>query len=200
MRDLDLNDPGSEDYQAGSKAGQKRRASSPPREAAREDRPTGSGNTDLYHRRSQQMLGSRNSPMAPRYPINPGSVASASPFSAHASSFASSYELSTARSSMTSYNGDPRLSPSARSPAEVETVAVPPPFAASVKPSPRGSVSRPHQRDLADDERQFRKMSTDSIQNVLSSRQNSISGMPGAYICDCCPKKPKKFDSEEDLR
>jgi hypothetical protein len=20
------------------------------------------------------------------------------------------------------------------------------------------------------------------------------------YICDCCPKKPKKFDTQEDLR
>lgn len=41
-------------------------------------------------------------------------------------------------------------------------------------------------------------MSTDS---TLHSRQNSVaSRMAGGYICECCPKKPKKFDTEEELR
>ncbi|KAK1908411.1 hypothetical protein P3342_009260 [Pyrenophora teres f. teres] len=36
---------------------------------------------------------------------------------------------------------------------------------------------------------------------MLHSRQNSIANrIPGAYICECCPKKPKKFDSEDELR
>lgn len=204
MRDLNINDrspPGSEEYQTGPKGGLKRRASSPPSEAAREDRPTASGNTDLYHRRSAQMLVSRNSPVS-RFHVNQGSLSSVnSSLSQRTASFASSYGFSAA-SSMTSYSGDQRLSPSALSPpAEAELGPVSP-YAASrsLNPSPRGSLSRPHhQRGLSENEHsQIRKMSTDSI---LQSRQNSVtSRLPGAYICECCPKKPKKFDSEEELR
>jgi hypothetical protein len=28
----------------------------------------------------------------------------------------------------------------------------------------------------------------------------TTSKMGGLYICDCCPKKPKKFDNPDDLR
>ncbi|ORX98533.1 hypothetical protein BCR34DRAFT_628380 [Clohesyomyces aquaticus] len=208
LRDLNINDrspSGSEEYQMGPKSGLKRRASSPPSEAAREDRPTASGgNTDLYHRRSTHMLVSRNSPVS-RFHANQGqgSLSSASSLSQRNASIASSYGLSTA-SSVTSYSGEAqRLSPSALSPAaEPESAGPVSPYAASrsLNPSPRGSLSRPHhQRGPSENEQsQLRKMSTDS---VLHSRQNSVSGrLPGAYICECCPKKPKKFDSEEELR
>ncbi|KAF2872443.1 hypothetical protein BDV95DRAFT_492253 [Massariosphaeria phaeospora] len=203
MRDLNINDrsPAAlEDYQMGPKAGSKRRASSPPSEAARDDRPTAAGNTDLYHRRSAQMLVSRNSPVS-RFQANPASLSSASSLSQRTASFASSYGLSTA-SSMTSYSGDQRLSPSALSPsADAEPGAVSPHAASrSLNPSPRSSLSRPHhQRGFSENEHpQIRNMSTDSI---LHSRQNSLTGrLPGAYICECCPKKPRKFDSEEELR
>lgn len=203
MRDLNLNDrspAGSDEYQPGNKAGQKRRASSPPSEAARDDRPTGSGISDLYHRRSAQMLVSRNSPAVSRFPPNPASLSSVSSLSQRTASFASSYGFSAA-SSMTSYNGEQRLSPSALSPpAEAEAGAVSPyPASRSLNPSRRGSLSRPHQRGLSEHEHsQIRKMSADS---VLHSRQNSISGrLSGPFICECCPKKPKKFESEEELR
>jgi hypothetical protein len=205
LRDLNINDrsPGSEEYQGGSKAGLKRRASSPPSEAAREDRPTGSGNTDLYHRRSAQMLVSRNSPVSRfQAPPGQGSLSSTSSLSQRTASFASSYGFSTAASSLTSYSGDPRLSPSALSPSAEADLGPVSPYAASrsLNPSPRASLSKPHhQRGLSENEHpQIRKMSTDSI---LQSRKNSTAGrLPGAYICECCPKKPKKFDSEEELR
>ena len=203
MRDLNINDrspAGSEEYQTGPKAGLKRRASSPPSDAARDDRPTGSGHTDLYHRRSAQMLVSRNSP-ATRYPAHQGSLSSASSLSQRTASFASSYGFSAA-SSLTSYGGDQRLSPSALSPSAEADLGPVLPYAAnrSLNPSPRASLSRPHhQRGFSENEHpHIRKMSTDSL---LQSRQNSVSGrLPGAYICECCPKKPKKFDSEEELR
>lgn len=203
MRDLNINDrspAGSEEYQTGPKGGLKRRASSPPSEAAREDRPTGGGNVDLYHRRSAQMLVSRNSP-ASRFPAAQGSLSSVSSLGQRTASFASSYGFSAA-SSMSSYS-EQRMSPSALSPSAETELAPVSPYAASrsLNPSPRGSLSRPphHQRGLSENEHpQIRKMSTDSI---LQSRQNSVtSRLPGAYICECCPKKPKKFDSEEELR
>jgi hypothetical protein len=204
MRDLNIHDRSpsiSEEYYTGPKGGLKRRASSPPSEAAREDRPTGGGNTDLYHRRSAQRLVSRDSP-ASRFPGTQGSISSISSLSQRTASSVSSWGFSAA-SSMSSYNGPQRLSPSAMSPlADVEPIPASP-YAASggsLNPSPRGSISRQHhQRGASENEYPpLRKMSTDS---AIHSRQNSVAGrIAGGYICECCPKKPKKFDSEEELR
>ncbi|KAF2085917.1 hypothetical protein K490DRAFT_45577 [Saccharata proteae CBS 121410] len=200
MRDLNLNDrspAGSDEYQLSGQGGLKRRASSPPTEAAREDRP--SGGNDLYHRRSAQMLVNRNSPIS-RFHANHGSVSSVASSGQRTGSYASSYGLSLA-SSATSYNAD-RLSPGALSPS-VDADFGPPvsPYAAnrSLNPSPRGSLSQPHhQRGPSDnDSVHNRKLSADSLAH---SRQSSISKIQGLYICECCPKKPKKFDSEEELR
>jgi hypothetical protein len=203
IRDLNINDRSpadSEDYQSGPKGGLKRRASSPPSEAAREDRPTTSGHSDLYHRRSAQMLVNRNC-TASRFQGTPGSVSSASSMGQRTGSVGSSFAFSTAASSMTSYSGE-RLSPNALSPLGETDSGPVSPYAASRSqvPSPRGSLSRlQHQRGpLESEQSQIRKMSTES---VLHPRHNSVvSRIPGAYICECCPKKPKKFDSEEDLR
>lgn len=206
MRDLNINDrspSASDDYQGASKAGSKRRASSPPSEAAREDRPIGSGSNDLYHRRSQQMLGSRNSPVS-RFHANHGSVSSThSSLSQRNGSYASSYGLSvqSIASSATSYSGDNRLSPGALSPSGEADFGPGSPFSASrpLIPSPRlSSLSRAHQQAISSGESpQNRKMSTESMPH---SRQNSVSKLQGLYICECCPKKPKKFDGEEELR
>ncbi|KAL6166097.1 hypothetical protein ACJQWK_07462 [Exserohilum turcicum] len=204
MRDLNINERSpaeSEEYQLGSRGGLKRRASSPPSEAAREDRPTTSGQNDLYHRRSAQMLVNRNC-TASRFQSNPSSLSSAGSASQRSGSIGSSFGFSTAPSSITSYGGDQRLSPNALSPLGETELGPVSPYAAnrSLDPSPRGSLSRPpHQRGFSETEHpQIRKMSTESM---LHSRQNSIANrLPGAYICECCPKKPKKFDSEEELR
>jgi hypothetical protein len=204
IRELNINDPspaGSDEYQSVNKAGQKRRASSPPSDITREDGATGIGHAQLYHRRSAQKLMGRNSPVVSRFQqANPGSLSSVSSLGQRNASFASSYTFSGA-SSMTSYNGDQRPSPNALSPSTEAEVGSLSPYSAtrSLDPSPRGSVSRPLQRGLSDLEHlQLRKLSTDSS---LHSRQNSVtSRVGGAYTCDCCPKKPKKFDTEEQLR
>lgn len=206
MRNLNIEDrspAGSDEYHMSQKGGLKRRASSPPPEAVRDDRPTTSGNPDLYHRRSAQMLvNHRNTPTS-RFQMHHGSLSSVSSSGPRAGSVGSSLGFSTAASSMTSYGGDQRLSPSALSPSgQTELVPVSP-YAAngSLNPSPRGSLSRPqHQRGYSESEHpsQIRKLSTESI---VHSRQNSMANrIPGAYICECCPKKPKKFDSEDELR
>jgi hypothetical protein len=204
IRDLNINDRSPaefEEYHLGPKGGLKRRASSPPSEAAREDRPTTSGNTDLYHRRSAQMLVNRS--CAPsRFQTNPCSLSSTASMSPRNGSIGSSFGFSTAASSLTSYGGDQRLSPNALSPLGETDLGPVSPYAASrtLDPSPCASLSQSqHQRGFSETEHpQARKMSTESM---LHSRQNSIaSRIPGAYICECCPKKPKKFDSEEELR
>jgi hypothetical protein len=204
MRELNINDRSpaeSEEYQLGPKGGLKRRASSPPTEAARDDRPTTSGHADLYHRRSQQMLVNRNCNAA-RFQSNPSSLSSTGSISQRNGSIGSSFGFSTAASSMTSYGGEQRHSPNALSSLGETDLGPASPYAAnrSLNPSPRGSLSRPpHQRGFSESEHpQIRKMSTEGM---LHSRQNSVANrIPGAYICECCPKKPKKFDSEEELR
>ncbi|KAF9693656.1 hypothetical protein EKO04_008302 [Ascochyta lentis] len=205
MRNLNIDDrspAGSDEYHMCQKGGLKRRASSPPPEAVRDDRPTTSGNPDLYHRRSAQMLVNRNTP-ASRFQMHHGSLSSVSSSGPRTGSVGSSLGFSTAASSMTSYGGDQRLSPSALSPSGQTELGPVSPYAASrsLNPSPRGSLSRPqHQRGYSESEHpsQIRKLSTESI---VHSRQNSMANrIPGAYICECCPKKPKKFDSEDELR
>ncbi|KAJ4352680.1 hypothetical protein N0V95_004064 [Ascochyta clinopodiicola] len=205
MRNLNIDDrspAGSDEYHMCQKVGLKRRASSPPPEAVRDDRPTTTGNPDLYHRRSAQMLVNRNTP-ASRFQMHHGSLSSVSSSAPRTGSVGSSLGFSTAASSLTSYGGDQRLSPSALSPSGQTELGPVSPYAASrsLNPSPRGSLSRPqHQRGYSESEHpsQIRKLSTDG---VIHSRQNSMANrIPGAYICECCPKKPKKFDSEDELR
>lgn len=202
MRELNLSErspAGTEDYQLGSGASLKRRAPSPPIEATREDRS--SVGNDLYHRRSAQMLNNRNSPVS-RYQSVHGSVSSASSLGQKTGSLASNMSWNhSMASSMTSYGE--RLSPGALSPSVDTEYGPMSPYAASrsLNPSPRSSVSKaPHQRTFSESEpSQSRKMSSDSASH---SRQNSVScsKISGHFICECCPKKPKKFDTAQELR
>ena len=205
LRELNINDRSPadlDDYHLGPKGGGlKRRASSPPSEASRDDRPTTEGRTDLYHRRSQQMLVNRNC-TASRFHSVTGSLSSNSSVGLRTGSMGSTMGFSTAASSLTSFVGDQRLSPNALSSlGETDSGPVSPYVASrSLEPSPRGSMSRPpHQPGFPETEHaQVHTMSTDSISR---SRHSSIANrIPGAYICECCPKKPKKFDCEEELR
>lgn len=205
MRNLNIDDrgpAGPEEFHMQQKGGLKRRASSPPPEAVRDDRPTTSGTHDLYHRRSAQMLVSRNTP-ASRFQMHHGSLSSVSSSGPRNGSVGSSLGYSTAASSMTSYGGDQRPSPSALSPSGPTELGPVSPYATnrSLNPSPRGSLSRPqHSRGYSESEHpsQIRRLSQES---TIHSRHNSMANrIPGAYICECCPKKPKKFDNEDELR
>jgi hypothetical protein len=200
LRELNLHDrsPSAGDGDQLGLKGQKRRASSPPSDGAREDRASGGGN-DLYHRRSIQMLANRNSPVT-RPSQHPGSLSSTASLNPRgSSSFASTWNLSVA-SSATSYSGE-RLSPGALSPsADVEFGAVSP-YAASRtanRSSPSSLPKAPHHRKPLDST-QDSKMPTPS-ESAVHSRQNSVSKVQSFLVCECCPKKPKKFDSQEELR
>ena len=199
MNSLNLQDrsPGSEDL----KSGTKRRASSPPRDAAREDRSSvssASGHNDLYHRRSMQQLPNRASPVS-RFHPNHSSMSSASSFGPRQGSLGSSLGISSVPSSATSY-GSGRVSPGALSPSAIDPdnnkAGTPYGSGKPLNPSPIAANPQ-HQRTLSESTQCARKMSTES---ATHSRQNSMSHMQGVYMCECCPKKPKKFDTEEDLR
>lgn len=208
MRELNISDrsPGSEEFMLGAKSGIKRRASSPPREPTREERSSvgsAAGQHDLYHRRSIQQFPNRHSPVS-RFHPNHGSLSSTASSLGPRGSLSSSMGLSVASiaSSNTSYASG-RISPGAVSPAIDPELRAGTPYSGkrSHNPSPVAPNSQ-HQRTFSGSTQGgggggARKLSSDSAQQP---RHDSISKMQGAYICECCPKKPKKFDAEEDLR
>lgn len=204
LRDLNIHDrtpSGGDGEQLGIKGvGIKRRASSPPSEGPlREDRAPGSGN-DLYHRRSMQVLANRNSPVT-RPTQQPGSLSTNASLGPR--SFASGWNLSVA-SSATSYSGErscERLSPGLSPSADADFGPVSS-YAASrsLNRSPRSPASKPqpHHRKLSGPA-QDSKMPTPTDSQV-HSRQNSVSKIQGFFVCECCPKKPKKFENADELR
>lgn len=172
--------------------GQKRRASSPPGD----DIPMQgmSGSCELLRRREGA---SRASP-TPRLSGIGASISSMSSTS-RSGSFASNTPLTTNLSSISSYVG--------RSPGGMSSGGLSPVDAISSSPysisnslghSPRASMARvPHQRNLSSETRRLtspRKVSDVSV-------KAGISKIPGGYfMCDCCPKKPKKFETAEELK
>ncbi|TAQ83602.1 hypothetical protein B7494_g8079 [Chlorociboria aeruginascens] len=191
LRRLQIDDfPRNELYSPASAAGQKRRASSPPRE----DRPalhTVGSASDLFRRR--ESAGSRSSP-SPHFHSTSGSVSSTA--SGPRNNSYASTALSVAASSMTSMNSYGRLSPGGISPGATDCSDSPYVTSLSSDPSPRGSISRTnHQRTLSES----RPLMTARKLSDTVSVKHHVPKMQGIYICECCPKKPKKFESQEDL-
>lgn len=204
MRQLRIDDrtpPGSEGHSPGSKLGVKRK---PSREALRDDKaPLQAANlsNDLHHRRaSGHLCPTRASPVHRFQPAH-GSVSSTSSASIRNGSYASSAGLSAGGSSMTSMSSYDRLSSGGISPSSELDLGHDSPYMTSVNldPSPRSSLSKSHQRSLSESKQpgpaSARKMSGDAA-NVS---RHGASKLQGVFICECCPKKPKRFDSEEEL-
>ncbi|KAI0013163.1 hypothetical protein F4779DRAFT_625346 [Xylariaceae sp. FL0662B] len=176
------------DHQA---VGQKRRASSPPGD----DTPLQglSGSCELLRRREGA---SRASP-TPRLAIIPqGSVSTVSP--GRSASYTSNASLTTNISSMNSFGG---RSPSGLSSGGISPVDIisnsPYSTPISLGHSPHASLTRlPHQRNLSSSE--ARQLA--SPRKVTEVPKSSISKIPGGFfMCECCPKKPKKFETAEEL-
>jgi hypothetical protein len=205
MKNLNINDQQSE-IQPASRPGMKRRASSPHKDSVRDDRSSISsapGASDLYMRRSLQQVQqypTRNpSFSASRYaPSHQGSISSASSYNPRNGSLASSYALSVS-SSATSYASG-RISPGIMSPAIIDpelgamSCMNAKPLTNSNPPSQQTIVS--HSRTTSDT-----PVHTALQPSADSAQPSRHTGLPGGiFICDCCPKKPKKFSSEDDLR
>lgn len=180
-------------------SGMKRGASSPPPEAPRGDKvPLHSVGNAASHLTSQ-------SPMHP-YAQPHGSFSSASSMGFRNGSYASSAGLSAGASSITSFSSHERLSPGGLSPSleyqqnaqNAQNLQYPPP--PSMNPSPRESLPRTHQRTPSNSRSAAtiaRKMSSDST----AQRNGSAPSLQAhVHMCKCCPKKPKKFDTMEELR
>lgn len=198
MGHLHLHDrsPGSDDLQ-GARAGMKRRADSPTRDLAREDRTSvssTSGPHEIYHRRSIQHLPSRDSPVN-RYH---SSLSSASSYGPRQGSLGSSLGVASIPSSATSY-GSGRVSPSGLSPAFDPELRTSTPYnATQTSNSGTHAISNPQQRMMSESGQGGQRDS--AAESAPQSRNGSVAQGQGAHACECCPKKPKKFDTLEELR
>lgn len=193
MEEGQLSNLNIQDRSPGSpKAGSKRRASSPPRD--REDRSSvssASGHSEIYHRRSMQQL-PKGSPVSR---FQQSSLSSASSFGPRHGSLGSSLGISSVPSSATSY-GSGRISPGAVSPGGDADVRSATSYGGNQSLNPSPNMAH-HQRTFSESTQGTRKQSTGSVSH---SRNGSLSQTQGVHTCECCPKKPKKFDTEEELR
>ncbi|KAK4139584.1 uncharacterized protein C8A04DRAFT_40594 [Dichotomopilus funicola] len=180
--------------------GQKRRASSPPSDDA-------SFASDMLRRRDGGLV-SRGSP-TPRLLVIPQHQHSVSSISS--ASRSGSFASNLTASSITSMGSFGRRSPGGLSPTDpmsTSTSAYPPPNNTSTSPRlsagpPAGAPSPQHRNPgepLLPTQITRTVASPRKLAEIPKSHGGLASKLKGPYMCECCPKKPKKFDSEEELR
>ncbi|GAP88586.1 putative C2H2 finger domain-containing protein [Rosellinia necatrix] len=189
IRRLHIDDSqGRVDYHA---IGQKRRASSPP---AGESPPQGPlGSNDPTRRRDV----GRGSP-APRLTLVPPSSLSSASSAGRSGSYVSTASLNTSISSLNSFGGrsPSGLSSGGLSPVDMMANS---PYSTPISlahPSCALFGRGPHQRNVSSESRQL--ASPRKVVEVPKVTMSKLQG--GFFMCECCPKKPKKFETEEELR
>ncbi|KAJ5812213.1 hypothetical protein N7474_008514 [Penicillium riverlandense] len=194
-------------YAETSKQGMKRRASSPPREPMTDDRhPTlrvTMSSSDLSQRRKSGQPFSNTLSVNNSYAPSHRTLSAGSSLSIHTSGSYSS-TLSIGNSSMTSLSPYDRPSPGGLSPSsDLDTFhekSIMNPSASAGAPLIHPAVSRGISGSNS-----LEPPITDTTGKIpmpanLNISKGASSKMSGLYICDCCPKKPKKFDNPDDLR
>ena len=195
-----------------SRLGMKRRASSPPPEAPHDEKAPSLlvGNnisSEVYQRNTTSstahLSANRSSPQNRFVPTH-GSVSSASSTSLRNGSYASSNGLSVG-SSITSISSYDRLSPGGISPSSEHHHSVRDlPYVTSLplNSSPQDPLSRSQPRPPPDS-----KSAAAAIARKMSGQPSTLPKHSGApkiqahvHICECCPKKPKKFDTLQELK
>ncbi|KAI0874233.1 hypothetical protein GGS24DRAFT_490162 [Hypoxylon argillaceum] len=187
IRRLHIDDPhGRSDHHG---TGQKRRASSPPGGDSPPQGPLGSN--DPMRRRDAV---GRGSP-APRLSLIPATSLSSASSNGRSGSFVSTVSLNTSISSRNSFGG---RSPSGLSSGGLSPVDI---MANSSYNTPISlghpscaSFGRGPQRNMVSESRQLA-----SPRKVVEVSKASISKLQGFFMCECCPKKPKRFETPEEL-
>ncbi|KAI1339936.1 hypothetical protein F5Y15DRAFT_59644 [Xylariaceae sp. FL0016] len=187
IRRLHIEDQRRKERQA---TGQKRRASSPPSDDIHMSGLPGS--CEILRRREGV---SRASPV-PRLAIPQGSVSSVSS-AGRSASYVSTTSLTTSVSSLNSYGGRSPggFSSGGLSPVDVMTNS-PYNLPVSLAHSPNVPLARlQHQRNLSTETRAL--ASPRKVSEVPKASISKIQG--GFFMCECCPKKPKRFETAEEL-
>lgn len=189
MQELNIGDrsPSASELDPNLRTGQKRRANSPPSESVLDPRLPGA-NSESWARRAMQMNNANRSPQAQRMQNGPGSLSSNASMGMRNGSLGSSYNMSNMSnpSTSTSYTSE-RMSPNAYHGHEVPRQSQGPSHLSTVMPQNSAPQS---QQPLA----------APPIPQRRTTTAAGIPRAPGLFICECCPKKPKKFESDEELR
>lgn len=185
--------------------GMKRRASSPPREPMSDDRHSlhvAASNGDLSQRRLSGPAFPNTLSVNSNYPTSQRTLSAASSLSIRTSGSYSS-TLSIGGSSMTSLSPYDRTSPGGLSPSsDLDTYHE----KSILNPSPPSTVTQPVLARGLPGPASLEPPAMDatgklSVPTTVVSLPKPISSkISGLFICDCCPKKPKKFDNQHDLR
>ena len=178
------------------KRGMKRRALSPPAEVSREDKAL------LYTADAHQKQGDSGNYLGSPILRRLGSVSSVSSASLRNNSYAPSLGLSIAGSSVTGVSSLDTHSTGVISPLSEFGPPKDSPYITSVSLNLSQASITPASSHQPNRESKpvstARKMSIQSAVN--QTKPSNASRIGGQYMCECCPKKPKKFESEEELR
>ncbi|KAM5352858.1 hypothetical protein ACJ41O_005580 [Fusarium nematophilum] len=166
-------------YMAG---GQKRRAASP------NDEHILAMPTEFTRRRE---LGSRGSP-TPRITTLARGATMPSVSTSRSNSYIST--MSIPATSITTANSFGRRSPVGISPGGISPTSCNSPYTApvSLNPSPRTSIS-------GRGSIHSRTVSGASTRKITEVQKPGGSKVQGFFMCECCPKKPKRFETVEEL-
>ena len=197
-----------------SRPGMKRKPSqSPPPDPAHEANASfaavGGNNTDLYQRNTStsQHPSHRLSPVGRQFAHNQGSFSSQSSAGPRNNSYASSAGLSVASSVTTLDQHSPGISPSSDQQQQQSQYqqhnGQDSPYVTSlpINQGPRNSRSQKQYPQAA-----LENIPTPPVDqkppNLQNQRKNNAppNMQSPSFICGCCPKKPKKFDTLEELR
>lgn len=188
-------------YPEGSRQGMKRRASSPPREPLSDDRHTlhmATSNGDLSQRRTSSRPFTNTLSVNSGYAPSRRTLSAASSLSIRTSGSYSS-NLSLGGSSMTSLSPYDRPSPGGlSSSSDLDTYHE----KSILNSSSPGALIQPRALPGTNS---LEPPTTDAtgkvpMPTILSVPKGRAPKVGGLFICDCCPKKPKKFDNPDDLR
>lgn len=198
-----------------SRPGMKRKPSqSPPPDPAHEANApfaaVGGNNTDLYARNTStpQHPNHRVSPVGRQFGQNQGSFSSQSSTGPRNNSYASSAGLSVGASSITTLDqNSPGISPSSEQQQQQllyqQHSSQDSPYVTSLpmNQGPRNTRSQ-QQYPQAPLEDHPTPPVDQKPQNLQNQRKNNAppNMQSPSFICGCCPKKPKKFDTLEELR
>ena len=197
-----------------SRPGMKRKPSqSPPPDPAHEANASfaavGGNNADLYQRNTStpQHPSHRVSPVGRQFAQNQGSFSSQSSAGPRNNSYASSAGLSVASSITTLDQHSPGISPSSEQQQQQMLYQQhndqDSPYVTSLPLNQVPRSSRPQQQYPQAPLEDHPTPPVDQKPQGLPNQRKSNAPpnmQPPSFICQCCPKKPKKFETLEELR
>ena len=202
-----------------SRSGMKRKATTPPAEASHEDRQSASAQAQqqLQAASEQQRrtpgqhhpLAKRASPVfhPPAHHHHPSYSSYSSKSSTGLSAngpYASPFSVATSSIPTPSSQQQDRLSPATTvNTVQQESNASPYMSSLSLDPGLQGTDSQGQPQFNVDLAQQLAAAAAAKVSSENANRtkqQNPPRHSASHHICDCCPKKPKKFDTLEELR